>query len=91
MARHHPDLPLPGAALYSFWFQAAARLAEAAKAMGSSGVAVQLRYLQTLTEISSGKTSTIVFPLPIDLIRPLLGGDSSLQSRETPEAPHPPE
>jgi hypothetical protein len=35
---------------------------------------MQLRYLQTLADISTEKTSTIVFPLPIDLIRPLLDG-----------------
>jgi hypothetical protein len=34
---------------------------------------MQLRYLQTLADISNEKTSTIVFPLPLDLIKPLLG------------------
>jgi regulator of protease activity HflC (stomatin/prohibitin superfamily) len=52
--------------------QAAAQLVEAAKALGADPRAMQLRYLQTLADISSEKSSTIVFPLPIDLIRPLL-------------------
>lgn len=52
--------------------QAATMLVEAAKALGGDPRAMQLRYLQTLADISSEKTSTIVFPLPIDLIGPLL-------------------
>ncbi len=53
--------------------QAAEKLAEAARVIGSQPAAIQLRYLQTLTQISTEKTNTIVFPLPIDLIGPLLG------------------
>jgi regulator of protease activity HflC (stomatin/prohibitin superfamily) len=53
-------------------FQAAARLAEAADVIRPNPVTIQLRYLQALSEISSNEGSTIVFPLPIDLIRPLL-------------------
>jgi regulator of protease activity HflC (stomatin/prohibitin superfamily) len=52
--------------------QAAAKLVEAAQALGADPRAMQLRYLQTLADISSEKTSTIVFPLPLDLIKPLL-------------------
>lgn len=52
--------------------QAATMLAEAAQILASQGQALQLRYLQTLKEISSEKTNTIVFPLPLDLIRPLM-------------------
>ncbi len=52
--------------------QAATMLVEAAKALSADPRAMQLRYLQTLSDISSEKTSTIVFPLPIDLIGPLL-------------------
>src|SRR5438270_9020289 len=48
--------------------QASAQLAEAAKVIGSQASTLQLRYLQTLTEIAVEKNSTIVFPLPIDLI-----------------------
>jgi regulator of protease activity HflC (stomatin/prohibitin superfamily) len=54
-------------------FQAAEKLAQAAKVIGSQPSAIQLRYLQTLTQISTEKTNTIVFPLPIDLIGPMLG------------------
>ncbi len=58
--------------------QAAATLAEAARMLASQEQALQLRYLQTLKEISSEKTNTIVFPLPLDLIRPLMKlGDKS--------------
>lgn len=52
--------------------QAAAQLVEAAIALSADPRAMQLRYLQTLADISSEKTSTIVFPLPLDLIKPLL-------------------
>jgi regulator of protease activity HflC (stomatin/prohibitin superfamily) len=52
--------------------QAAAALAEAAAMLASQEQALQLRYLQTLKEISSEKTNTIIFPLPLDLIRPLM-------------------
>jgi regulator of protease activity HflC (stomatin/prohibitin superfamily) len=53
-------------------FQAADRLADAAEVIRPNPVTIQLRYLQALSEISSNQGSTIVFPLPIDLIRPLL-------------------
>ena len=52
--------------------QAAKALAEAAHTLSQEKLALQLRYLQTLKEISSEKTNTIVFPLPLDLIDPLL-------------------
>ncbi|MFC4309365.1 slipin family protein [Steroidobacter flavus] len=52
--------------------QAAAMLVEAAQMLGTEPRAMQLRYLQTLSDISSERTSTVVFPLPIDLIKPLL-------------------
>ena len=52
--------------------QAAATLAEAAHMLAQENLALQLRYLQTLKEISSEKTNTIVFPLPLDLMDPLL-------------------
>jgi len=53
--------------------QASAQLAQAAGVIGSQPSALQLRYLQTLTEIAVEKNSTIIFPLPLDLIQPLLG------------------
>jgi regulator of protease activity HflC (stomatin/prohibitin superfamily) len=52
--------------------QAAEKLAEAAKIMATQPMALQLRYLQTLTVIATEKTNTIVFPLPIDIFAPLL-------------------
>jgi regulator of protease activity HflC (stomatin/prohibitin superfamily) len=55
--------------------QAAEKLVEAAKLLGADPRAIQLRYLQTLTEIAGEKSSTIVFPLPIDVIAKLIGRD----------------
>jgi len=58
--------------------QAAEKLAEAAKIISSQPAALQLRYLQTLVAIASERTNTVVFPLPIELIEPMLqkiGGD----------------
>ncbi len=52
-------------------FQAAQTLADAAHLISTEPAALQLRYLQTLTEIAVEKNSTIVFPLPIDLIEPM--------------------
>lgn len=52
--------------------QAAEMLAEAARTLSSQGQALQLRYLQTLTEIADETSNTVVFPLPIDLITPFM-------------------
>ena len=52
--------------------QAAQALVEAAQLLASEPASMQLRYLQTLADISNEKSSTIVFPLPLDLISPLL-------------------
>lgn len=52
--------------------QAAQKLADAAKIIASEPATLQLRYLQTLTEIATEKNSTIVFPLPIEILKPLL-------------------
>src|SRR5579863_9530405 len=52
--------------------QAAQTLAEAAQLLTSQPASIQLRYLQTLADISNEKSSIVVFPLPIDLITPLL-------------------
>lgn len=53
-------------------FQASQTLVNAAKILGSIPAAMQLRYLQTLTEIGAEQNSTVVFPMPIDIIRPFL-------------------
>src|SRR5690349_734452 len=62
-------------------FQAAERLKDAALVIEKHPIALQLRYLQTLLEIGGSNSSTIIFPAPIDLIRPFLekgnGGSSS--------------
>jgi regulator of protease activity HflC (stomatin/prohibitin superfamily) len=56
-------------------FQAAARLTEAAGIIAQHPEALQLRYLQTLREISSEGNSTTLFPIPIDLFRPFFKKD----------------
>lgn len=56
-------------------FQASKQLAAAASVIGKESGALQLRFLQTLTEVSAEKNSTILFPLPIDLLRPFMGSD----------------
>lgn len=53
-------------------FQASQKLADAAAIIGSQPAAIQLRYLQTLTEVASDKNSTTIFPLPIDMISQFL-------------------
>jgi regulator of protease activity HflC (stomatin/prohibitin superfamily) len=77
-------------------FQAAAKLADAAEVIRPNPVTIQLRYLQALSEISANPGSTIVFPLPLDVIRPLLGqpgaadegaGDQTPASESEPEPP----
>jgi regulator of protease activity HflC (stomatin/prohibitin superfamily) len=67
-------------------FQAAAKLAEAAGVIEPNPVTLQLRYLQALTEISSNQGSTIVFPLPLDMIRPLLEGGGRNNDAEERQA-----
>ena len=52
--------------------QAAATLVDAAKLLGADPRAIQLRYMQTLTELGNDKSTTIVFPMPMDLIAPLV-------------------
>ncbi len=53
-------------------FQAAEKLTAAAAKIGTEPTAIHLRYLQTLVEVSSGQTSTLVFPLPLDFIKAFL-------------------
>jgi regulator of protease activity HflC (stomatin/prohibitin superfamily) len=57
-------------------FQASAKLAEAAVIISKEPTALQLRYLQTLSEISSEKNSTIIFPIPIDLFKAFIKKDA---------------
>lgn len=63
-------------------FQAAAKLAEAGKIMAETPTTLQLRYLQTLTEIATEHHSTVIFPVPIDIIGQFMrgtGGDGGGQ------------
>jgi regulator of protease activity HflC (stomatin/prohibitin superfamily) len=75
--------------------QASAQLAEAAKMIGSQPATLQLRYLQTLTEIAVEKNSTIIFPLPIDLIEPMIdlmhrnNGTAANERRDGPVPSYP--
>jgi regulator of protease activity HflC (stomatin/prohibitin superfamily) len=57
-------------------FQASEKLLEAAKKLAQQPEAIQLRYLQTLTEIASERSNTIVFPLPMDMVRKMLDKSS---------------
>ncbi|MDX1500026.1 MAG: SPFH domain-containing protein, partial [Woeseiaceae bacterium] len=52
--------------------QAAQMIAEAARTLASEEQALQVRYLQTLKEIANEKTNTIVFPMPIELVEPIM-------------------
>ena len=73
-------------------FNASQQLAAAAQVIGSQPATLQLRYLQTLTEIAAEKNSTIVFPLPIDLITAFLGiATTPSGNGHEPAAPTPPE
>ncbi|MCG8350406.1 MAG: slipin family protein [Chloroflexales bacterium] len=60
--------------------QASRTLSEAAQVISSEPVTLQLRYLQTLTEVAVEKNSTIIFPLPVDTIKPFIEGLQALSS-----------
>jgi regulator of protease activity HflC (stomatin/prohibitin superfamily) len=72
-------------------FQASQTLTNAAKVLSSIPAAMQLRYLQTLTEIGGEQNSTIIFPMPIDIIKPFLDilekTDKSLSTNGAARAP----
>lgn len=72
-------------------FEAAKRLGEAADVIGRKPAAMQLRFLQTLTEVSAEKNSTLVFPVPIDLLsafKEYLQGDKRfIDATEPPKPP----
>jgi regulator of protease activity HflC (stomatin/prohibitin superfamily) len=73
-------------------FEASKRLAEAGAVIASQPTTLQLRYLQTLTEISSDKNSTVIFPVPIDLLQLFIpstgngGGGDGGHKRQIPAA-----
>jgi regulator of protease activity HflC (stomatin/prohibitin superfamily) len=66
-------------------FQASKRLRSAADVISDNPASLQLRYLQTLTEIGSAQNSTVVFPLPLDVVKPFLDAAAALKGA-TPEA-----
>lgn len=69
--------------------QASKSLAEAGLVMAQSPVTLQLRYLQTLTEVSAEKNSTLIFPVPLDIISAFIPGLAEFNSRFSPSNPVP--
>lgn len=63
-------------------FEAAEKLKDAAKVLSAEPVAFQLRYLSTLTEIGIEQNSTIVFPIPVDLFKPLMKAAKAVNEQE---------
>jgi regulator of protease activity HflC (stomatin/prohibitin superfamily) len=61
--------------------QAATMLAEAAKILASEQQGLQLRYLQTLRDIANEKTNTIVFPMPMEFVEPLIAAADAVRKR----------
>jgi regulator of protease activity HflC (stomatin/prohibitin superfamily) len=72
-------------------FSAAQRLSDAAAVMQKQPATMQLRYLQTLIELSNERTSTILFPVPVDTILAFLGQHGASRGSEALEVPHPDE
>jgi len=66
-------------------YQAAERLYDASEILSGNPAALQLRYLQTLLEVGANENSTIIFPLPIDLIKPLLQSAGTDSEPKRPE------
>lgn len=66
-------------------FQASIKLSDAAKNIAVEPTALQLRFLQTLTEVASEKNSTIIFPVPIDLLKPFLKDNAEKDSEKDEE------
>jgi regulator of protease activity HflC (stomatin/prohibitin superfamily) len=75
-------------------FQAAQKLTDAADIISTNPASLQLRYLQTLLEIGSNQNTTVVFPLPMDVLEPFIGKGSAARAEgkraAPPEAPKPP-
>jgi regulator of protease activity HflC (stomatin/prohibitin superfamily) len=72
-------------------FQAAQTLANAAQVISTQPAALALRYMQTLLDMGSNQNSTIVFPIPIELIRPLLAAPVPMGNGQSPATDHPAE
>jgi regulator of protease activity HflC (stomatin/prohibitin superfamily) len=71
-------------------FSAAQRLTEAAQVLASQPITMQLRYLQTLTEIGVEKNTTVIFPVPIDILSGVSNIAKILEARSSPAASTPP-
>ncbi len=71
-------------------YQASEKLAQAAAVIGREPAAIQLRFLQTVTEIATEKNSTTLFPIPIDIFRPLLERAGASAAPQATTAPPPP-
>jgi regulator of protease activity HflC (stomatin/prohibitin superfamily) len=70
-------------------YEAAEQLSLAADRISASPIALQLRYLQTLLEISSGNNATTILPIPIDILRPVQEAIKAIQSPQAPAPPPP--
>ena len=68
-------------------FQAAQKLTDAADIISTNPASLQLRYLQTLLEIGSNQNTTVVFPLPMDVLKPFLEGITPKEERPKPPPP----
>jgi len=77
-------------------FQAAQKLTDAADIISTNPASLQLRYLQTLLEIGTNQNTTVVFPLPMDVLEPFIGrsdhaaGGSKAKPPRPPAPPEPP-
>jgi regulator of protease activity HflC (stomatin/prohibitin superfamily) len=71
-------------------FQAAQKLTDAADIISTNPASLQLRYLQTLLEIGSNQNTTVVFPLPMDMLEPFIGRSDHAAGGSKAKAPSPP-
>jgi regulator of protease activity HflC (stomatin/prohibitin superfamily) len=71
-------------------FQAAQKLTDAADIISTNPASLQLRYLQTLLEIGTNQNTTVVFPLPMDVLEPFIGTGSAKRAEGTERPPRPP-
>src|ERR671914_2317152 len=68
-------------------FQASTKLAEAAEVIARHPIALQLRMLQTMTEVSAEKNSTLIFPIPVELFRPFMDAMRSVEAKAGGDGP----
>ena len=71
-------------------FQAAQKLTDAADIISTNPASLQLRYLQTLLEIGTNQNTTVVFPLPMDVLEPFVGKGAATRAEGTERPPKPP-